>query len=106
MEQDCFYIQNISCKREGFLSISFTDVTQGSRTVSGTEQTLITYLLPIAQDGPNTLYVKTNNELQILKEHKVEVQVHLEMITDLALNLHKLTDIVSKSKLTMYTRIK
>ena len=40
---------------------------------AGTEQTLITYLLTTAQDGPNTLYVKTNNELQILKEHKVQV---------------------------------
>ena len=92
MEQDCFYIQNTSSKRKGFLNISFTDVTQGSRTVSGTEQTLITYLLTTAQDGPNTLYVKTNNELQILKEHKVEVQVHLEMIIDLALNTQGCTN--------------
>lgn len=54
------------------------------RIVPGKKQAFITYLLNIAQDGTNTLYVNIYNELQNLKEHKVEVWIHLKMITDSA----------------------
>lgn len=63
------------------------------------------YLPNIVQDGQNTSYVNIYNELQIFKEHKVEVWVHLKMITDLAFThtmLYKSTDTISKSKLTMH----
>lgn len=55
------------------------------RTVPGKGQAFVTYLLDIAPDGTNALYVNIRNELQMLKEHKVEVWVHLIMTTDFAL---------------------
>ena len=65
------------------MSISTLDVSQRPRTVPGKEQAFVSYLLNTAQDGSHTLYVNIYNELQILKEQKVEVCLHLKTITDL-----------------------
>lgn len=66
------------------MNISTFNVSQKPRTVPGKEQAFITHLLDIAPDGTNALCVNKYNELQMLKEHKVEVWVPLKMTTDLA----------------------